>query len=288
MIKSMTGFARHGLEVAGQALTWEIRSVNHRFLDLRLQLPDSLRDLEGELRARIQQGISRGKVEAQLRVETSAAAAAIRFDSSQAQALLRAVSEIDHLMVNGARVSPLEVLAWPGVLLRDPGPEPEQLAPAVFGALDAALDDLRQMREAEGRSLAALLEARLADFSRLVAEVRMRRPQVLAEQRDRLRARIADLDLGQDPLRLEQEIALVAQRLDVDEELDRLDGHIAAMREILGRDEPVGRRLDFLMQEFNRESNTLGSKSHDLATTRAAMDMKVLTEQMREQIQNLE
>jgi uncharacterized protein (TIGR00255 family) len=144
------------------------------------------------------------------------------------------------------------------------------------------------MRAAEGEALRQMLESRLEAYDGLVGQLRGRRAAIMEEQRERLRSRIAELDLILDPQRLEQEVALLAQRLDVDEELDRIGGHIAAAREILGRDEPVGRRLDFLMQEFNREANTLGSKSHDLETTRVALEMKVLTEQMREQIQNIE
>jgi uncharacterized protein (TIGR00255 family) len=288
MIASMTGFARHATETGGQSLVWEIRSVNHRYLDLRLQTPDNLRALEAELRALLQQSIARGKVDAQLRLERAAARAQIQFDRARAGELIKTIGEIDHMMVNGARVSALDILSWPGVVQQEVLPGAEELHDAVLDGLRGAIADLRVMREAEGLTLRQALEARLDAFTALVAEVRGRRSEVLEEQRQRLRARVAELDLSLDPQRLEQEVALLAQRLDVDEELDRIDGHIAAMREILGRDEPVGRRLDFLMQEFNREANTLGSKSHDLATTRAAMEMKLLTEQMREQIQNLE
>ena len=284
MIASMTGFALHATETGGQSLVWEIRSVNHRYLDLRLQTPDNLRALEGELRALLQQSIARGKVDAQLRLERAAARAEIRFDRARAGELIKTIGEIDHMMVNGARVSALEILSWPGVVQQEVLPGAEELHDAVLDGLRGAIADLRAMREAEGQTLRQALEARLDGFTALVAEVRGRRPEVLEEQRQRLRARVAELDLSLDPQRLEQEVALLAQRLDVDEELDRIDGHIAAMREILGRDEPVGRRLDFLMQEFNREANTLGSKSHDLATTRAAMEMKLLTEQ----VQNIE
>ncbi|AHE97167.1 YicC/YloC family endoribonuclease [Thioalkalivibrio paradoxus] len=288
MTASMTGFARHALEVEGQLLVWELRSVNHRYLDLRLQLPEGLRELEPELRAAIQQAIARGKIDAQLRVEATGADVQIAFDAARAKALIGAIGEVDHMMVNGARVSPLEILAWPGVLESSVSPDADALRERVLQALRAAIDDLRAMRAAEGDVLRQSLQQRLDAFAGLAAQVRERRPEVLQEQRERLQARIGELDLTLDPQRLEQEVALLAQRLDVDEELDRLDGHVAAMREILERDEPVGRRLDFLMQEFNREANTLSSKSHDLLTTQAAMEMKVLIEQMREQIQNVE
>jgi uncharacterized protein (TIGR00255 family) len=288
MIASMTGFARHDTEAEGQSLVWELRSVNHRYLDLRIQLPDALRALETEVRAQLQQSLGRGKVDAVLRLESPGEEAGIRFDPVRAKALITTIREIDQMMVNGARVSALDILTWPGIIQRDAALEADVLRPAVLEALDGAIADLRAMRAAEGEALRQALETRLAAYSDLIRQLRERRTAIVEEQRERLRARIAELDLTLDPQRLEQEVALLAQRLDVDEELDRLDGHVAAMREILGRDEPVGRRLDFLMQEFNREANTLGSKSHDLETTRVAMEMKVLTEQMREQVQNIE
>jgi uncharacterized protein (TIGR00255 family) len=288
MIASMTGFARHDTEAEGQALVWEIRSVNHRYLDLRIQLPDALRALETEVRAQLQQSLGRGKVDAVLRLESPGEDAVIRFDPVRAKALITTIREIDQMMVNGARVSALDILTWPGIIQRDAALEADALRAAVLKGLEGAIADLRRMRAAEGEALRQTLETRLDAYSDLIRQLRDRRTTILEEQRERLRARIAELDLTLDPQRLEQEVALLAQRLDVDEELDRLDGHVAAMREILGRDEPVGRRLDFLMQEFNREANTLGSKSHDLETTRVAMEMKVLTEQMREQVQNIE
>ena len=288
MIASMTGFARHDTEVQGQSLVWEIRSVNHRYLDLRVQLPDALRALETDVRARLQQSLGRGKVDAVLRMESPGEDAVVRFDPVRAKALVKTIREIDQLMVNGARVSALDILTWPGIIQRDAALDADALRAAVLEALDGAIADLRAMRAAEGDALRQTLETRLDAYGGLIRQLRERRPAIVEEQRERLRARIAELDLTLDPQRLEQEVALLAQRLDVDEELDRLDGHVAAMREILDRDEPVGRRLDFLMQEFNREANTLGSKSHDLETTRVAMEMKVLTEQMREQVQNIE
>jgi len=288
MIASMTGFARHDTEAEGQSLAWEIRSVNHRYLDLRVQLPDALRALETDVRARLQQSLGRGKVDAVLRLESPGEDAVVRFDPVRAKALVKTIREIDQLMVNGARVSALDILTWPGIIQRDAALDPDVLRAAVLEALGGAIADLRAMRAAEGEALRRTLETRLDAYSGLIRQLRERRTAIVEEQRERLRARIAELDLTLDPQRLEQEVALLAQRLDVDEELDRLDGHVAAMREILDRDEPVGRRLDFLMQEFNREANTLGSKSHDLETTRVAMEMKVLTEQMREQVQNIE
>ncbi|MFO8005038.1 YicC/YloC family endoribonuclease [Thioalkalivibrio sp.] len=288
MIASMTGFARQDTEAEGQSLVWELRTVNHRYLELRIQLPDALRALETEVRALLQQSLGRGKVDAVLRLESPGEEAVVRFDPVRAKALITTIREIDQMMVNGARVSALDILTWPGILQRDMALDADALRPAVLSGLEGAVADLRAMRAAEGEVLRQTLETRLDAYSERVRQLRDRRAAILEEQRERLRTRIAELDLTLDPQRLEQEVALLAQRLDVDEELDRLDGHIAATREILDRDEPVGRRLDFLMQEFNREANTLGSKSHDLETTRVAMEMKVLTEQMREQVQNIE
>jgi uncharacterized protein (TIGR00255 family) len=288
MIASMTGFARHATEAQGQSLVWELRSVNHRYLELRIQFPDALRALEAEARALLQQALGRGKVDALLRVESPGEDTAIHFDPVRAKVLITTLREIDQMMVNGARVSALDILTWPGVIQRDAPLDVDTLRATVLQGLEGAIADLKAMRAAEGEALRQLLESRLETFAELVRQLRGRRAAIVEEQRERLRSRIAELDLTLDPQRLEQEVALLAQRLDVDEELDRLDGHIAAAREILSRDEPVGRRLDFLMQEFNREANTLGSKSHDLETTRVAMEMKVLTEQMREQIQNIE
>lgn len=288
MTSSMTGFARHAIEVDGQSLVWEIRSVNHRHLELRIQIPDTLKALEPDARAAMQQSLGRGRVDAVLRVDAAVTADVIQFDHGRAKILIKTLREIDQMMVNGARVSALDVLLWPGVLQRDEPADVDVLRNAVLQGLQAALDDLRAMRQTEGGALRQTLETRLDALAELVARMRGRRVEVLEAQRERLRSRIAELDLALDPQRLEQEVALLAQRLDVDEELDRLEGHVAATREILGRVEPVGRRLDFLMQEFNREANTLGSKSHDLETTRVAMEMKVLIEQMREQIQNIE
>lgn len=288
MTASMTGYARHATETDGQSLVWEIRSVNHRHLDLRIQVPDALRALEVEARAMLQELLARGRVEAVLRVETDPTTDEIRFDHERATVLIRTLREIDQMMVNGARVSALDVLNWPGIMQRDEPVDIEALREPVLEGLKATIGELRAMRLAEGATLRQALETRLDAFAERVRQLRGRRTEVLEAQRERLRSRIAELDLALDEQRLEQEVALLAQRLDVDEELDRLDGHLAAMREILGRDEPVGRRLDFLMQEFNREANTLGSKSHDLETTRVVLEMKVLTEQMREQVQNIE
>ncbi len=288
MTASMTGFARHATEADGQSMVWELRSVNHRHLDLRIQMPDDLRALETDARALLQQMLGRGRVDAVLRVETDPEGDEIRFDHERAKVLIKTLRQIDQMMVNGARVSALDVLTWPGIMQRDELTDTEALREPVLEGLKTAVGELRAMRLAEGATLRQGLETRLAAFAELVQQLRGRRTEVVAGQRERLRSRIAELDLSLDDQRLEQEVALLAQRLDVDEELDRLDGHIAAMRDILARDEPVGRRLDFLMQEFNREANTLGSKSHDLETTRVVLEMKVLTEQIREQIQNIE
>lgn len=290
MIYSMTGFARHTRQFGDRILVWELRSVNHRYLDLRLQLPESAREHEAEIRRRCSSALSRGRIEAQLRMESDPQhpEAAMRINDAQAKSLISTLKHIDQLMVNGARVSALDILRWPGVLISEPEHNPTEVQDAILAGLDAALHELQQMRQHEGEMLHQHLLTRLEKLSARIVEVRARRPEVLALQRERLMSRIAELDLSLDAQRLEQEVVLLAQRLDVDEELDRLEGHITALQALFVTEEPVGRRLDFLMQELQREANTLSSKSQDLETTQAAVDMKVWIEQMREQIQNIE
>jgi uncharacterized protein (TIGR00255 family) len=201
--------------------------------------------------------------------------------------VIEACERIEKAMSNAQRQSAIDILRWPGVAReaeRDMAPVQE----AALGLLEQALDELVESREREGARLQAIIEERAAAIGGIVTEVRARRVEVMQGVRDKLLARIQDLGVEADPGRLEQELAIIAQRLDVDEELDRLDSHLKELAATLTRDEPVGRRLDFLMQEFNREANTLGAKANDTRTTRAAVELKVLIEQMREQIQNIE
>ncbi|MBA2490776.1 MAG: YicC family protein [Gammaproteobacteria bacterium] len=288
MIKSMTGFARGEWQGDSGALTCELRGVNHRYLDITLRLPDELRGLENALREQASRVLRRGRLECQLRFQRAATAAdAVHLNEALAQVVIDAARRVESLMNNAARMTAIDVLRWPGVI-SEPQYYLQPLQARVIEVFTAALHDLVESRSREGARIKELISARCAAIRALVAQVRARRPEVLNAIRDKLNTRLAELDVNADPGRLEQELAFAAQKLDVDEELDRLDGHLQEVDDVLARDEPVGRRLDFLMQEFNREANTLSSKSADLATTQAAVELKVLIEQMREQIQNVE
>ncbi|HEX7732300.1 MAG TPA: YicC/YloC family endoribonuclease [Rhodanobacter sp.] len=285
MIRSMTAYA--SAETGGSAgtLSCELRTVNHRYLELSPRLPDELRSLEPALRERIAARLSRGKVDVTVRAGDA------RSESLQVNnALLSRLSELNLDMqarFPGMQVQFTELLRFPGVLQQEAA-DPEARQAALFDVLDRALDALAATREREGAKLAQVLRERLDAVERIVAQLREWVPEIRAALRARLEARLADLRQPADPGRLEQELVLQITRSDVDEELDRLATHIAETRRVLGLKEPVGRRLDFLMQEFNREANTLGSKSVDARSTNAAVELKVLIEQMREQVQNIE
>ena len=288
MIASMTGFARREATGAWGTLVCELRSVNHRFLEAGLRLPDELRVAEGELRTRLAKQLRRGKVDCSINYRRPAGSAgALEIDSGALERLLAAVQLVARTMPQAAAVNALDVLRWPGVV-RDESAVGDELLAAAYAVFGATLDELVAARAREGVRLRELLEQRCTGLETLVADVRARLPEVQARMRARLEERLAELAASADPERLEQELAILLQRLDVDEELERLSGHIAEVRRVIGGNEPAGRRLDFLMQELNREANTLSSKSQDLETTRSAVDMKVLIEQMREQVQNAE
>ena len=288
MIASMTGFARRETSGSWGTLVCELRSVNHRFLEASFRLPDELRAAEGELRTRLARQLRRGKVDCSVQFRRlQGAAGELEVDSAALARLVAAVEVVTRSLREPASVNALEVLRWPGVLREDTA-SGEQLLAVVYAVFEATLEDLVAARAREGARLRELLEQRCAGLEALVAAVRARLPEVQARVRARLDERLAELGASVDRERIEQELALLLQRLDVDEELERLTGHIAEVRRVIGGTEPAGRRLDFLMQELNREANTLSSKSQDLETTRTAVDMKVLIEQMREQVQNAE
>lgn len=288
MIHSMTGFARREERGAWGRLVWELRSVNHRYLEVGLRLPEELRALEGGVRERIAASLSRGKVDAVLRWDRQDAADVLLAVNEPLIRQLRDVhGRIGRLLGVDRELSPLDLMRWPGVIRegeQDPGP----LHAAALQLLDATLNDLRETRCAEGERIATLIAERAAAVGGLVLAVRERIPEVKARLRARLDARLAEITAQPDSDRLEQELVYQAQRMDVDEELGRLESHVTELGNVFRRAEPVGRRLDFLMQEFNREANTLGSKSQDTETTKASVELKVLIEQMREQIQNIE
>ena len=285
MIRSMTAYA--SAETTGPAgtLSCELRTVNHRYLELSPRLPDDLRGFESQLRERVAAKLSRGKLDLTVRRSDS------RSESLQINnALLTRLSELNLDMAAlfpGLQVQFTELLRFPGVM-QQAQIDPETQQAALFDVLDRALDALTATREREGAKLGEILGEKLNAIERVVADVRGWMPQIRAGLRTRLETRLADLKQPVEPGRLEQELVLQITRIDVDEELDRLSTHIAETRRVLGLREPIGRRLDFLMQEFNREANTLGSKSVDARSTNAAVELKVLIEQMREQVQNIE
>ncbi len=288
VLRSMTAFGRHTSSGELGELSWEIRSVNHRYLDISLRLPQELVGIEPAVRDCIASRLGRGKVDAVLQRKASGAAdAAIVLDEAQLQRVSDAIAEVTQRVGNTATVDALRLLQWPGVIGRSEKVE-QALAKAALIALEPALDDFVATREREGKQAESVIKQHAGQFARLVEAVRSRRPAVVARQREKWLQKLAGLEAEPDRHRLEQELVHAAQRLDVDEELERLDHHVAELARVLDRDEPVGRRLDFLMQEFNRETNTLASKAADAQTGSASIDMKVLVEQMREQVQNIE
>ncbi|WP_192985517.1 YicC/YloC family endoribonuclease [Pseudomonas sp. EggHat1] len=287
MVHSMTAFARNEQATAHGTLSWELRSVNHRYLEPHLRLPEAFRDLEGAVREALRQGLSRGKVECTLRFAEESAGKQLQVDSERARQLIAAAEQVAGLIQQPAPLNPLEVLAWPGVLVAD-STDPQALNTAALKLFDQALGELKAGRAREGAELAKLLNERLDSILDEVAALRELVPQMLAGQRAKIETRFAEMQAELDPQRLEQELVLLAQKSDVAEELDRLSTHVSEVRRVLKAGGAAGRRLDFLMQELNREANTLGSKAFDPRSTQAAVNLKVLIEQMREQVQNIE
>ncbi|HCN44551.1 MAG TPA: YicC family protein [Pseudomonas sp.] len=287
MVHSMTAFAR--VERAGTqgTLIWELRSVNHRYLEPHLRLPEAFRDLEGAVRESLRQGLSRGKVECTLRFTEENASKSLQVDQERARQLVEAAETVAGLIKNPAPLNPLAVLSWPGVLVAD-ATDPQALNQEALGLFEDALVELKNGRNREGAELARLINERLDSMSQEVTTLRALVPQMLSAQRQKILDRFTDMKAELDPQRLEQEMVLLAQKSDVAEELDRLSTHVTEVRRVLKSGGAAGRRLDFLMQELNREANTLGSKAFDPRSTQSAVNLKVLIEQMREQVQNIE
>ena len=284
----MTGFARQSAESEFGTLTWELRTVNHRYLDVQFRLPEELRPKEQAFKQQVSAVLNRGKVECSLHMRRPVdKQAEMRLNMDLVHLIRDRVAEISSEIPALAPLNPVDVLRWPGVIA-EPEVDAEPLIAEATTLLGATLEAMTTMRASEGERMAAMLETRCADIAAIAASVRKRMPEVLDAVRAKQRERIDRIDVEADPARLELELALLAQKLDVDEELDRLESHLVEIRQALQSGGPVGRRLDFLMQELNREANTLGSKSADTETTKAAVDLKVLVEQMREQIQNVE
>jgi len=288
MIRSMTAFARQQDHAEFGELTWELRSVNHRFLEATVRLPEELRAIEPVVRERVTARLGRGKVECNLRFKgASAGALELKVNAAMVDQLLAAADKMAHRLHSSHLPSIMDVLRWPGVL-ENAEQDFTPVQEAALALFDQTLDALIETREREGARLAELIGQRVAAMREQVELARVRMPTVIEAVRERLKARLAEVAENMDRDRLEQEMALLAQRLDVDEEMDRLRTHLDEVSRVLAQDEPVGRRLDFLMQELNREANTLGSKSADSETTAVSVEMKVLIEQMREQVQNIE
>ncbi|WP_027148581.1 YicC/YloC family endoribonuclease [Methylobacter tundripaludum] len=288
MIRSMTAFAGNETEIGDLTISCELRSVNHRYCDISLRLPDRLRFVEADLRSAIAAKINRGKVECSLSYKKQAKnGQGFIINTDAVATLLAATHTIEQQMMGPLSFSALDVLAFPGIQ-QEPDIDKEQLNLGIATLVDQTLAQLLEAREREGAQLKLLIEERCAKMLIFVVSAGKRMPEVLLLIRNKLNDRIAELVAQPDFDRLEQELVLLAQKLDITEELDRLETHITEVLRVLKQKDPVGRRLDFLMQELNREANTLGSKSTDKEMTKIAIELKVLIEQMREQIQNIE
>jgi uncharacterized protein (TIGR00255 family) len=288
MIHSMTAFARESTATDQGDLTVELRSVNHRYLDCTFKLPDALRTLEQRLRELAGKAMARGKLDCLIRLQVHPARAGeLRVNPEQLDKLLAAAELISEKLPGVQQPSALDILQFPGICGSEDHSE-EDLQASAEALFRKAIENLVENRRREGEKLAALVLDRLQQVESAVSATRQVLPVLMQQQRDRIINRIDELDIDVDQGRLEQELVHLAQKADVDEELDRLEAHIGEVRHILEKGGPCGRRLDFLMQELNREANTLSSKSTATSTTQSAVELKVLIEQMREQIQNIE
>ena len=288
-IHSMTAFARESSTTEQGILTVELRSVNHRYLDCSFKLPDSLRALEPRLREKAGKHLARGKLDCLVRLQAQAGGRQgdLAVNTDRLRQLVAATATVAEHLPRLREPSALEILQFPGIC-SPPEQSEEALQQAGEAVFDAALNTLAGNRLREGEKMASLILQRLDQLEEEVAATREQVPELKRQQQERLTARIAEVAAEVDSNRLEQELVYMAQKADVDEELDRLDAHVSEVRRALDKGGPCGRRLDFLMQELNREANTLSSKSNSPGTTQSAVELKVLIEQMREQIQNIE
>ena len=288
MAKSMTAFARQSDNQEFGSLVWEVRSVNHRYLDVSTRIPEDLRSIEIAVREKVAAVLTRGKVECALRFKSSAShAAVINVNESLAHALVTACQVVSKPLHQPSEMNPMDVLRWPGVV-EEAEQDLQSVTKAALELLDVTLKELVENRQREGERLQEMILQRKDAMIKIVQQEQARRPEILKAYREKMLARLEELKADPDMDRFEQELAYIAQKMDVDEELDRLNSHFKELTDVFGRDEAIGRRLDFIMQELNREANTLGSKSVDINSTQASVDLKVLIEQMREQIQNIE
>lgn len=288
MLRSMTAYGRSSTHDVSGELVCELRSVNHRYLDVSVRLPESLRPLELAIRTRVSRALQRGKVDVYLKhVQSAQGNHPFSINESLLGQLIDATDKV--ALASGASrdIDPLRLLQWPGVLSLGTDLD-EQLATLALEVFELAMADFIATREREGNQITQLFREKNLQLRTLNAQIRTFRPAVIERQKAKWLAKLSQLDQQHDALRLEQELVYAAQKLDIDEELDRLESHCDELSKALSRPDPVGRRLDFLMQEFNREANTLAAKSYDVTTTNAAIEMKVVIEQMREQVQNVE
>jgi uncharacterized protein (TIGR00255 family) len=287
MPRSMTAFAKNTTDFPWGSITCELRSVNHRFLETGFRLPETLRQVEMSLREIARKKLSRGKVDCSIQLAFNSTDATVNADLTLAKQYIELAQQLAAQIDNPAAISPLDIMRWPGVL-KEQDVESEPLQTAAIETFKLTVSQLLKGRQREGDKLADMIEQRLVNIQEQTTIVRENLPNILAHQRVRLEEKMADMKSQLDENRLEQEMIIIANRADVDEELDRLGVHIVEVRRVLQSSGSIGRRLDFLMQELNREANTLGSKSIAGITTQASVELKVLIEQMREQIQNLE
>lgn len=288
MIQSMTAFARAQSQGDWGSMVCELRSINHRYLEISIRLPEALHELESQMRELIRRHIKRGKIECYFRFQPSEVAGIeIVVNAALAKKLCEANETIAKLLSNPAPVNTMDILHWPGILQMEEM-DLERLEVEVLQILEKGLTELVDARSREGAQLRELFNKRLDSMAEELEKARQRLPAILASQRERLMTRFSEANIQLDAGRLEQEIVLFAQKIDVTEELERLDTHISEVRRVLKQGGSMGRRLDFLMQELNREANTLGAKSVDNDTTRVSVELKVLIEQIREQVQNVE
>ena len=288
MVHSMTAFSRQQLEREWGSLTWEIRSVNHRYLEPSVRLPENFRSLENPIRKQLRDKLYRGKIECQLRLRTlESNQIDWRLNLDLISQLTKTNSEINKIIKGDYQLSSLDILKWPGVI-SDQFTDEEIFNKEAMGLFEKALNDLMVVREREGESLRDALFKRIALVQGIIDSIKAKMPSIILKQKENLLTKLEDLKAEFEPARLEQEITMLAQKADVDEELDRLNSHLQEVKRVLDSSGQIGRRLDFLMQELNREANTLSSKSIVVETTQSAVELKVLIEQMREQIQNIE
>ena len=288
MVYSMTAFSRQQLEHEWGSLTWEIRSVNHRYLEPSVRLPENFRSLENPIRRQLREKLYRGKIECLLRFRTvEANQIDWQLNLDLISQLTKANLEINNNIGGDYKLSSLDILKWPGVI-SDQSIDEEIFNKEAMGLFEKALDDLMVVREREGASLRDAILKRIASIQRIIDSIQAKMPSIILKQKENLLNKLEDIKAEFEPTRLEQEITLLAQKADVDEELDRLNSHLQEAKRVLDSGGQIGRRLDFLMQELNREANTLSSKSIVVETTQSAVELKVLIEQMREQIQNIE